>query len=1819
MLRSKYIPPVAKPLYKGSFIYIALAALLMGAAIPLGIMQVGRDNPVAVGPYLDGNLPASSGSSWDVVEAFPNLTFDDPIQMIEIPHLDRFLVAGKYGVVWWISNTDTTISVKHEVLDITPKVFSAGDAGLLGIVTHPDFGKGLNKDYLYVWYRHLQLPQNGDFGYIRLVRYPLDPTTMVADTANELVMINQFDRHEWHNGGGMFFDKEGFLYIAVGDEGGSQDAYNNGQKIDEGLLSGLLRIDVDMDPSRSHSIKRQPRNPATPPAGWPDSYSQGYYIPNDNPFLSPDSSHLEEFFAIGLRSPHRATYDSVDGYIFIGDIGQRLREEIDIVEKGSNLQWPYKEGNLTGFKPKPDSLIGIDTPPFMDYPRSMGTSVIGGLVYRGNKFPALQGKYIFGDHTVRRIWAVDPLSKEMDYLAVVPEFGVGNKAGISSFSSDSKGELYVCKLYGDSQDGGKIYKLVQTATPSPAPALLSQTGAFSDLANMTPYDYVLTYDMNVPFWSDNAKKYRWLVVPNDGTHDSDEEKVHYYKYDAFDWPTGTVFIKHFEYQMDDQNPNDIKKLETRFMVKGMDGEYYSLTYKWRDDQTDADLQSVGLLDTLSIQTNLGPREVHWYYPGENECSFCHNKVAGSVLGPKSAQLNGDAFYPLTGRSANQLKTLTHLGMLENAPDTSMLNSLPKAIHGDEVEMPLETRVKSYLDANCAYCHRPNTSIRANFDARFRTPLGSMDLIMGELEDSEASESENKVVVPRKPEQSMLYRRLRAVHDEISMPPLAKNLMDSAGVALIEEWIMSLDAEQGIQDVYEGRIAFYDFNGHYRDLIGDADGLPNNGASIINDPQRGQVLSTDGIDDFVSVDPKPQFYLGENNSDYSVAFWVKLRAGHTGQHRALIHKGKRRWHQTFSVWMDSDTDFLINNVSTINNSYDGGESSREIGLNQWVHVTQVKDADKLYLYLDGEFDALVNLESETRPNDFTLYIGQLPTYGDGADAAFDNLMIWDRALNEKEVSLLAKESVDNYNIAHWPLNTDGKEVVDNADAFLLNHPSFVDDAERGRVISLDGNDDFMMAPHKAQLELGREDKPFSLGFWIYLEEGPTGQQRLLMKKGNSSLENTFSLKLNENDNKILFQITTNNGVEGAVSNAALGLNKWQHIGYSFDGSQVQLYIDGVFDASFVPTATVEANNGPIYFGDDPWSTPTRCKLDDIRIFNKAFDSTELGKSMMNTKPFAIGSEVYSGGSLDGTLSNLVINKHDIFTNNTQVPVEIALEGFWFHALSPTNPLTPFVAKANGNNFEVLAVGSTREAGDYGIGKNRMAFNDGEEKIILLQPGESLYPGFIDAYPDGSGGGGNPVIPFEVSSNQDSSWFSGSSNAAGSAEIAEGSNVVEGSFTQTVAKNYKFAVEATMLGAQDIMVQTIEADKVPMAKVNDGSVQLLVNSTFGMPLEYRLISGPATLEGPQVNLSGNPGMVSIEVSQPGNSHLRAAAKEIISFYVAPIGNNEGTGSGLTATYYNDLNKTNQAVSRVDSVIDFTWGSKAPDPSVNPLTFSVVWEGEIESPYSETVTFKTSTDDGVRLWVDGNLIIDSWTDQSVSSNFGTVNMTAWDRVPIRMEYYQNQVYAEAHLYWSSDNAPEEVVPASFLYPMNSNLPIELVDFDVELMGKEARLNWLSATEAAASHYTIERSLDGMVYTNIARVDALGSSKAPAYYQWIDEKPFYGVNYYRLKMVDVDGSFEYSEVRSVNLRGNQLWLYPNPVKVGENIEVSLAFRNSSKADIYLMDMSGRRIQEEQWTLDDGKISKSLNTSQLAPGSYLLVARSGDGTQMVKKFMVAR
>ncbi|MFO8008462.1 MAG: PA14 domain-containing protein, partial [Candidatus Brocadiia bacterium] len=144
----------------------------------------------------------------------------------------------------------------------------------------------------------------------------------------------------------------------------------------------------------------------------------------------------------------------------------------------------------------------------------------------------------------------------------------------------------------------------------------------------------------------------------------------------------------------------------------------------------------------------------------------------------------------------------------------------------------------------------------------------------------------------------------------------------------------------------------------------------------------------------------------------------------------------------------------------------------------------------------------------------------------------------------------------------------------------------------------------------------------------------------------------------------------------------------------------------------------------------------------------------------------------------------------------------------------------------------------------------------------------------------------------------------------------------------------------------------------------------------------------------------------------------------------GTGPGDGDGLTGDYYDNMDFTSHALTRVDPTVNFDWGSGSPDPSMGADTFSVRWTGQVEPLYSETYTFRTRSDDGVRLWVNGQSVIDNWTDHAPTYDSGTISLSAGTKYDVQLDYYENGGGAVIELYWSSASQAEEIVPQSQLY---------------------------------------------------------------------------------------------------------------------------------------------------------------------------------------------
>jgi len=484
--------------------------------------------------------------------------------------------------------------------------------------------------------------------------------------------------------------------------------------------------------------------------------------------------------------------------MFTGTVGGNTstsHEEINEIVKGGNYGWPFREGNKdlgawsfvstshtyqVAAKPatimgtlqdpaliieRPTGCNGVDTQCPNTGTTTNGKCVVGGYVYRGSALPKLAGRYLLSDCNLGAVWAtVDDRAKgPMEYLFTSPFIGV------VTFGQDKDGELYIAGL--DNQ----VYRLVPAGAPvGEPPASLSMTGVFTNTKDLTPAPGVIPYDVSTPLWSDGAKKKRWMIPPT-----NTKQTIMVAADGGWTFPMGTTFVKHFELpQMD----GSVHRLETRFLINGNDGRYYGFTYRWKADNSDADLQDPNFFsEKVGTQT--------WHYPSRAECSQCHNSAANYVLGLNSMQFNRPFFYPATGLTSNMVSTLQGLSLFASTLTPASIPKMPSVHDGTAFA---QTRAKAYMDSNCAPCHRPDGAARGDWDARFVTPIGMQKLI-GVAPIEALGVAGAKLLAPQSPDTSIVFKRLSATNGD-AMPPLARSVLDADAISLFKAWIAGMNAQ-----------------------------------------------------------------------------------------------------------------------------------------------------------------------------------------------------------------------------------------------------------------------------------------------------------------------------------------------------------------------------------------------------------------------------------------------------------------------------------------------------------------------------------------------------------------------------------------------------------------------------------------------------------------------------------------------------------------------------------------------------------------------------------------------------------------------------------------------------------------------------------------------------------------------------------------------------------------------------------------------------------------------------------------------------------------
>jgi uncharacterized repeat protein (TIGR03806 family) len=685
---------------------------------------------------------------------FANVSLGLPMILAQIPgDASRWFVAQRGGTIVSFptaapGNTPTLVG---NVANVAGKTIAlAGEGGLLGMAFHPKFAQ--NGLVYITWTR---APVAGDppsaVNMISEVGVLHSPDNGASFDSYTVVIPGFGQPATNHNGGGIAFGKDGFLYLGFGDGGGGEDGFHNGQTT-TGFFSKVLRIDVDS------------------PSG-----GKQYGIPDGNPYKNGGGEPA--VFARGFRNPFRLSIDRDTNDLWVGDVGQNTFEEIDAkVKVGGNYGWPCREGMHDSLAPlvnppnagdpakcPPGTLGLVDPVAEHKHTPANSRSITGGVVYRGKAVPGFVGSYVYGDYAKQELWTLsfDPGTGEAK-TTQLPE----PAANWVSFTEDNDGELYAVAL-----NQGAVYKLVaaEPQGPSTFPDRLSKTGCTDPSDVKKPAAGLVPFGVQAPLWSDGALKERFLAIP-DGTTISVKDDD-----GDFDFPNSTVLVKTFSLGG--------KRIETRLFIRHDDGGWNGYSYEWLDDQSDAVLLPAGKSKTIGAQT--------WAYPSRNECVTCHSEAAGRALGPELGQLNGDYVYASTNLLANQLKTLDHIGMFDK-PLGKPVDQLVAFPDPYGTGGSLELRARAYLHSNCANCHRPKGGGLGNLDLRFGTAFKDTVSCDVEPEAGDIGVAGAKLLTPGDPSKSLLSLRPHSPAAN-RMPPLGSSVVDAPGLKVLDDWITSVTA------------------------------------------------------------------------------------------------------------------------------------------------------------------------------------------------------------------------------------------------------------------------------------------------------------------------------------------------------------------------------------------------------------------------------------------------------------------------------------------------------------------------------------------------------------------------------------------------------------------------------------------------------------------------------------------------------------------------------------------------------------------------------------------------------------------------------------------------------------------------------------------------------------------------------------------------------------------------------------------------------------------------------------------------------------------
>ncbi len=622
------------------------------------------------------------------------------------------------------------------VLDLSARLDTWWERGLVGLALDPAFPDPPHAYVLYV--------AKEPHPHHVLARFTW--TGAAFDPASERILLTGEDQSRirggqpaGHQGGPLRFGPDGRLYVALGEQTAGAPA----QALDS-LLGKILRVERDGA------------------------------IPADNPFFDRAAGPARAIWARGLRNVFGLAFQPGTGRLFATDVGQTGWEEVNEIHRGANYGWPLAEG-------------AAGNPAFIDplhaYPPLTGRSIVGAAFAPATSdWPEVwRGRFFFGDWAAHWIKALDPAHPAAPPLTLAR--GLDHPVAFEFVADGSLLVLNRGTIWRDGRrwraDSGSLVRIRHTGDPArgsaPAawPATLAEAGVAAELAPFLPREEFVECHLNHPPWWPGVTARHWLALPAGAALTIDAAA-------EFEFPRGTVIVQHFTVARTG------RPFETH--VFRFDGPAArsrtarAAAYRW-----DAAGTAAVRIDEASVGPLPGDPEHRWLSPGPESTLALDLGLPGYSVPLSPRQLHRDL--PTGG---SQLLALSRRGAIASGLNPVQLAALLRLTAPEDAAAAPEARVRSWLDVNCASCHRPGGLGRGEFDARLVAPPPARDWVATRLIAGDLGVPGAALVAPGAPERSVLYLRL-ARTDALRMPPVAVNVAPPPILPDLEAWIRILGA------------------------------------------------------------------------------------------------------------------------------------------------------------------------------------------------------------------------------------------------------------------------------------------------------------------------------------------------------------------------------------------------------------------------------------------------------------------------------------------------------------------------------------------------------------------------------------------------------------------------------------------------------------------------------------------------------------------------------------------------------------------------------------------------------------------------------------------------------------------------------------------------------------------------------------------------------------------------------------------------------------------------------------------------------------------